>query len=105
MDKHKENAELLPTKFGSNIDKPKGWVKNFIKKIQLKVKVKILNYIFNPTIWVCPYLTQIWVKKNPALFRVWHSQTTNPEISASFTQPGTHLVTLSKFKLSFFIIL
>jgi len=31
------------------MDKPKCWVKN----VQLKVKVDI---------WVCPYLTQIWVK-------------------------------------------
>jgi len=24
--------------------------------------VKFLHYIFNPAFWVCPYLTQNWVK-------------------------------------------
>jgi len=43
------------------MDKLKCWVKNVTKKLQWKVKVEvwlILNYIFNPTSWVCPYLTQ-----------------------------------------------
>jgi len=35
----KKNAGLFQPKFGSNIDKPKCWVKNVIKKLQLKVKV------------------------------------------------------------------
>jgi len=34
-----KNAELFQPKFGSNMDKPKCWVKNEIKNVQLKVKV------------------------------------------------------------------
>jgi len=37
---HSKNAGLLQPKFGSNMDKPKCWVKNVIKKLQLKVKVE-----------------------------------------------------------------
>jgi len=42
------DAGLFQPKFGSNMDKPKCWVKN----LQLKVK----GFGF------CPYLTQIWLK-------------------------------------------
>jgi len=30
---HSKNAGLFQPKFGSNMDKPKCWVKNFIKKL------------------------------------------------------------------------
>jgi len=47
------NAGLFHPKFGSNMDKPKCWVKNAIEKITVEIEswswVKILNYIFNPT--------------------------------------------------------
>jgi len=35
------NARLFQPKFGSNMDKPKCWVKNVIKNVQLKVKVEV----------------------------------------------------------------
>jgi len=28
-----------------------------------------MTFLTQP-IWVCPYLTQIWIKSNPALYRV-----------------------------------
>jgi len=34
-------AGLFQSKFGSNTDKHKCWVKNVIKKLQLKVKVEV----------------------------------------------------------------
>jgi len=34
-----KNAELFEPKFGSNMDKPKCWDKNAIKKITVKVEV------------------------------------------------------------------
>jgi len=46
------------------MDKPKCWVKNAIKKSQLKVKVEV---------WLkfeITFLTQIWVQTNPAWFSV-----------------------------------
>jgi len=36
-----KNAGLFQPKFGSNMDKPKCWVKNVIQKLQLKVKVEV----------------------------------------------------------------
>jgi len=54
------------------MDKPKCCVKNEIKKVQLKVKVKIWNYIFNPTfgfVHIYPNLSS----NNPALFRVYNN--------------------------------
>jgi len=46
----------------NNMDKPKCWVKNVIKKCTGEIEswVIILNVIFN--ICVCPYFTQFWVK-------------------------------------------
>jgi len=41
-----KNAGLFQLKFGSNMNKPKCWVKNLIKKIKklkVKVEVKILK--------------------------------------------------------------
>jgi len=46
---HSKNAGLFQTKVGSNMDKSKLWF-------------KIFNCIFKPNDWVCPYLTQSWVK-------------------------------------------
>jgi len=39
---HSKNAGLFQPKFGSNMDKPKCWVKNAIKNVQLKVKVEFV---------------------------------------------------------------
>jgi len=36
-----EYAWLFQPRFGSNMDKPKCWLKNVIKKIQLKVEVEL----------------------------------------------------------------
>jgi len=36
-----KNAGLFQPKFGSNMVKPKCWVQNVKKKIQLKVKVEV----------------------------------------------------------------
>jgi len=38
------------------MDKPKCWVKTVIKKMYS------WKWKFSPNIWVCPYLTQIWVQ-------------------------------------------
>jgi len=39
---HSKKAELFQPKFGSNMDKPKCWVENVIKKnVQLKAKVEV----------------------------------------------------------------
>jgi len=48
-----KNAGLFQPKFGQNMDKPKCWVKNVIKKITVESEswswVNIKNDIFNPT--------------------------------------------------------
>jgi len=36
-----KNAGLFQLKFGSNMDKPKCWVKMHLKNVQSKVKVQI----------------------------------------------------------------
>jgi len=36
-----KNAGLFEPKFGSNMDKPKCWVKMQLNKLQLKVKVEV----------------------------------------------------------------
>jgi len=36
-----KNAGLFQPKFESNMDKPKCWVKNAIKYVQLKMKVEV----------------------------------------------------------------
>jgi len=52
-----KNAGLFQPKFGSNVDKPKCWVKNVHLKLKFEVGL-ILNYIFNPTFG----FVQIWPK-------------------------------------------
>jgi len=68
-------AGLFQPKFGSNMDKPKCWVKNAIKTFAVESEswswVKIWIYIFNPTFG----FVHIW-PSNPALFlgctkRLW----------------------------------
>jgi len=46
-----------------------------VEKVKVKVEfgsrwVTFLHYIFNPAFWVCPYLTQNWVKTTQHFFRV-----------------------------------
>jgi len=43
----KKNAGLFQPKFGSNVDKPKCWVKKF--KLKVEVGLNFCNCIFNPT--------------------------------------------------------
>jgi len=40
--------------------------------MKVKVEVGLKNFIkFEPNIWVCPYLTQIWVETTQDFFRVY----------------------------------
>jgi len=63
----KKNVGLFQPKFGSNMDKPKCWVKNAIKNVQVKVEVglKFENQHLGLSIFY-PNLGS----NNPALFRV-----------------------------------
>jgi len=42
---------------------PNVGLKMQLEKLHLKVKVEVwLELLFSPSIWVCPYFTQIWVQ-------------------------------------------
>jgi len=55
------NAELFQPKFGSNLDKPKCWVRNVISTVHF------LNYIFNPT-FGCVHIWPKFGLKQPSIF-------------------------------------
>jgi len=76
---HSKNPELFQPNLGSNMDKPKCWVKNAIQKCTVESEswswVKILNDILTQHLGLSIFYPNLG-SNNPALFRVYYSEVT-----------------------------